>query len=184
MLERVPYESVKFDFFRRQELAAENKHHWGGDKMNKKILMLSGVVLSLFLVIGIAFADTSPVPGSKEDPVVTKSYVDQLMDQLKTYVDDMLSKVGHGGSAELEVVNLNPGEMIILEAGTEIILRAGEATIYSPTPNGLSDVTGGKDMVSGTPIPLNHLLITPRSDGRGVVAKTAAVLMVRGQYSK
>ncbi|MDI6600328.1 MAG: hypothetical protein QME46_00935 [Thermoanaerobacteraceae bacterium] len=152
--------------------------------MKKRILVVAGAVLSLFLVIGVAFADTNPVPGSKEDPVVTKSYVDQALGQIKGYVDDMLSRAGQGGGTELEVVNLNPGEKIILEAGAEIILRAGEATIYSPTPNGLSDVTGGKDLVSGTPIPSNHLLIAPRSDGRGVVAKTAAVFMVRGQYSK
>lgn len=152
--------------------------------MKRGILIVTVVAVSLLLVIGVAFADTDPVPGSKEDPVVTKSYVDQALGQIKSYVDDMLSGAGQGGTSELEVVNLNPGETIILEAGAEIILRAGDATIYSPTPNGLSDVTGGKDLVSGTSVPTNHLLITPRSDGRGVMAKTASVFMVRGQYSK
>lgn len=152
--------------------------------MKRGILITAGIIVSLFLVIGVAFADSSPAPGSKDDPVVTKSYVDQALGQIKNYVDNMVSGAGQGGTSELEVVNLNPGETIVLKAGAEIILRAGQATIYSPTPNGLSDVTGGKDLVSGTSVPANHLLITPRSDGRGVTAKTVSVFMVRGQYSK
>lgn len=152
--------------------------------MKRGILSVTVIAVLLISVMGVSFADTNPVPGSKEDPVVTMSYVDNALEQIKTYVDDMLSGAGQGGTSELEVVNLNPGETIILEAGAEIILRAGEAAIYSPTPNGLSDVTGGKDLVSGTPVPANHLLITPRSDGRGVIAKTSSVFMVRGQYSK
>ncbi len=151
--------------------------------MKKSIMITAGVLISSFLAIGVAFAD-SAAPGSKDDPVVTKSYVDQSLGQIKNYVDSMLSNGGQGGGSELEVVNLNPNEAVILGAGAEIILRAGDAVIYSPTPNGLSDVTGGKDLENGAKVPSNHLLIAPRSDGRGVRAKTVSVFMVRGQYTK
>jgi hypothetical protein len=152
--------------------------------MKKSLLILVGVLLSLSLVVGVAFA-ANPNPGSENDPVVTKSYVDKALSQIKDYVDGLISNGGSQGSGEaFKVVDLKSGDTITLKQGTEIILRAGKAMINSPTSNGLSDVTGGKDLLNGAQMPSNHLLIAPRSDGRSVKAGTTAVFMVRGQYTK
>lgn len=110
---------------------------------------------------GSAVAATTD-PGSDADPVVTKSYVDQF--------------VG------LTVVQIKAGQTLTAEAGAEIILRSGQATVVEMT-NGLADVTEGKDLINGAAVPLNHLLIVPRSDGRGIKASTDGFVMVRGVFA-
>ena len=67
--------------------------------------------------------------------------------------------------------------------GTELILRSGEATaVGNIDGDGVSDVTLGVDLKMGEKINRNHLLIVPRKDGRGIVAKTDSWIMVKGKY--
>ncbi|GGG84335.1 hypothetical protein [Paenibacillus radicis (ex Gao et al. 2016)] len=147
------------------------------------------IALGAVLVVGgfgIGYWNTSTieadgalaVPGSVEDPVVTKSYVDAL-------VGDK-GQEGNTGGDKLEVVTVPNGKTLIANEGTEVIVRAGKAVAYSPDSNGLADVTGGKDVFKGAPIPANHLIIFPRA-GRGITTdpgftKTLTVL-VRGGYT-
>lgn len=105
---------------------------------------------------------TGPQPGSDQDPVVTKSYVDQF--------------------TTLQVVSLTKGQQLEADAGAEIILRAGKATAVA-TAGGVADLTAGKDLKTGDPIVANHLLLIPRTDGRGLKAGTDLVLVIRGTYS-
>jgi len=124
-------------------------------------------------------ADSSK-PGSIDDPLVTKSYVDQL-----------LAGGGAGGGSgaaagiKTEVVIINPGEVLLAKAGTQFVLRAGKGVAYSSDANGISDVTDGKDILSGQPVANNHLLIFPR-DGRGVMpdpkANAPLTVLVIGSY--
>jgi hypothetical protein len=124
-------------------------------------------------------ADSSK-PGSIDDPLVTKSYVDQL-----------LAGGGAGGGSgaaagiKTEVVIINPGEVLLAKAGTQFVLRAGKGVAYSSDANGISDVTDGKDILSGQPVANNHLLIFPR-DGRGVMpdpkANAPLTVLVMGNY--
>lgn len=76
------------------------------------------------------------------------------------------------------------GTRIIADAGTEIILRYsnGQTTAIASNLGGLSDVTGGYDIQNGQAIPANHLLIIPRSDGRGVTIASHSIFMIRGSY--
>ncbi|HPU17585.1 MAG TPA: hypothetical protein PLZ27_02825, partial [Bacillota bacterium] len=60
------------------------------------------------------------------------------------------------------------------------------ATVVSPFANqGISDNTLGTDLLNGTAIALNHLLLIPRGgDGRGIkITSTGAFVMVRGEYT-
>lgn len=124
-------------------------------------------------------ADSSK-PGTIDDPLVTKSYVDKL-----------LAEGGGGGGQgtaigiKTEVVTVNPGEVLLAKAGAQFVLRAGKGVAYSSDANGISDVTDGKDIKSGQPVKNNHLLIFPR-DGRGVMPdpKTGRSLtvLVMGGY--
>jgi hypothetical protein len=77
------------------------------------------------------------------------------------------------------------GTNLIGDAGTEIILRYSSSSTNAITSDlgGLSDITAGVDLANGEAIPKNHLLIIPRSDGRGVSVNEYAIFMVRGSYT-
>ena len=129
---------------------------------------MAGVILALLLAAGGFFAGraagaATTDPGSDADPLVSKSYVDQY--------------------TQLQVVQLKAGQTLTAEAGAEIILRAGQATAVETGGAGLSDVTGASDLRNGDKVPANHLLIVPRTDGRGIAAQTDCWVVVRGVFT-
>jgi len=73
------------------------------------------------------------------------------------------------------------GSTLIGEAGAEFILRSGTATAVTG-PDGMVNVTAGRDIVNGNNIPTNNLLLVPRSDGRGFYADTDVWVMIKGGY--
>lgn len=119
-------------------------------------------------------------PGSQSDPIVTKSYIDEVIANLKQYID---SHSNTKGSNNFELVYLTTGEKLIAGAGTEIILRSGQATAIVGDLGGLSDITAGKDLAKDENVPLNHLLIVPRDDNRGIYSKRDnTIALVKGVY--
>lgn len=150
----------------------------------KKTTAALGIALAL-AATGMAYSE----PGTESDPLISLSYLEEKLDELKDYID---TKVGSSGTQtpsipsgnSLVVVELFNGQMLIGDAGSEIILRSGSATAITSALGGLSDVTSGTDIAEGKPIPANHLLIIPRSDGRGIfVTKNSTFVMVRGGYT-
>ena len=147
-------------------------------------------ILGLILITGIAFwvgtsIDTkadSAKPGSIDDPLVTKSYVDSLLAGGGAAIGG--SRAPAAG-IKTEVVTVNPGELLLAKAGAQFVPRAGKGVAYSSDANGISDVTDGKDILSGQPVTNNHLLIFPR-DGRGVMpdpnANGPLTVLVMGEY--
>ena len=133
----------------------------------RKNLLFAGTLLVLGVFLGWfgkGFAAGDPaLPGSEQDPLVSRSYVDAKM--------------------QMVVVEVPAGKRLIGVAGTEIIVRSGSATAIDTLLGGLSDVTEGKDLKNGDAAPANHLLIVPRDDGRGIAASTPLFVMVRGSYS-
>lgn len=110
--------------------------------------------------------------------------IDNLLQEnteLKAQIEELEGKTG-GSGASLEVIHLTKGEILTCSAGTEIIFRSGKANAIASGLGGLSDVTGAVDIKSGENIPLNHLLIVPRSDGRGAIIIEDAYIMIRGEY--
>lgn len=143
-------------------------------KTRKSFIALGAAVV--LLGSSVVFSE----PGTENDPLVTLSYVNRSIDQIKTYIDE---KVTSGGNSyELEVLELSSGQFLIAKSGTEIILRAGKATAVASNLGGLTDITAGVDLSMGVDIPSNHLLIIPRDDGRGAYCTTDAVFMVRGDF--
>lgn len=144
---------------------------------------LAGVV-SVIIVNSTAEADSSTTPGSADDPVVTKSYVDQKIAELARGGGGNPS-VGSGTIAPLEVVVVPLGKTIIVKAGGELVVRSGKAIAVSSDVNGLSDMTDGVDIAPGKPVGNNHLILFPR-DGRGVThepkSKSDLIVLVRGGY--
>lgn len=115
------------------------------------------------------------MPGSANDPIVTKSYVDEAIRKLGA------SGIG-GGQADLNVLTLNDGERLVVNGGTEIILRTGKAVVISDSAEGASDLTDGVDLRPDRDVPRNHLLLFPR-DNRGIKAQGNVIVLVRGAYS-
>lgn len=129
-------------------------------------------------------------PGASDDPLISKSYIEnQLMPQIKQYIESRLAEVGGGGGAaavtadKFNVVNASAGQQIICSAGTELILRMGSASVIATEKGGIADTTDGFDLADGTFMPSNHLLIVPVSDGRGVRATTDIIVMIKGGYT-
>jgi len=101
-------------------------------------------------------------PGSEADPLVTKSYVDQY--------------------AQVRILNIPEGKFLKPNLGTEIILRAGEIKMIAGPGGGFADLTVGEELEDGAKPNKNHLLMTPRADGRGFKTLTTSVIIVRGGY--
>lgn len=146
-------------------------------------------------------------PGSSEDPVVTKSYVDEqiqralngeavggssttnaTIEELKRRIAELEEQLANGGasaSVPYAVVRLKAGHMLLGDTGTEFIVRTGQAYVHSTPENGVPDVTDGVDLKLDTLIPKNHLLMIPR-EGRGVKVKADypndVYVTIKGNY--
>jgi hypothetical protein len=150
----------------------------------KRTTAALGIALAL-AATGMAYSE----PGTESDPLISLSYLEERLDELKDYIDSKVASNGeqipsNPSDNSLVVVELFNGQMLIGDAGSEIILRSGSATAITSPSGGLSDVTAGTDITEGKPIPANHLLIIPRSDGRGIfVTKNSTFVMVRGGYT-
>jgi len=176
-------------------------------KVLPKILILIGAVgvgLGLGSILSTnAESVKAGNPGSIDDPIVTKGYVDQQVQQLvkaelakQTMSEDKLQKMlddfrkemaaNKGGGTSLEVITLKVGQKLIVAEGAEIIVRAGKAVAYSADGSGLSDLTEGSEIANGKPVEKNHLILAPR-EGRGVTPdpkqKNGVTALVRGNYA-
>lgn len=139
----------------------------------KKVVAGLVIVISIF-ALTVAAAAAVSTPGSESDPVVTKSYVDSQIAEIKS----------SGVSSDTyKVVSLTAGQKMLGKAGAEIILRSGEATALDNGANGVSDITTGSDLMTGNAVGQNHLLLIPKDDGRGIQAITEVYVMVRGSYT-
>lgn len=146
-----------------------------------KLLKLFMVIMAVAVFSIFALNADADImePGSESDPLVTKSYVDKVLFNLKQYVDS-----NSGGSASFEIVYMEQGQQVMGDKGTEIILRSGMAIVVDSGNGGLADITEGKDIISGENVMQNHLLIVPRDDGRGIKAENNNVVMlVKGDYT-
>lgn len=165
----------------------------------KKVHILLIVIAATFLVYGVVNAVT-PAPGSPEDPLIPKSYLDnqllvltQEINSLREEVAALKNSAGTGaaGDALFKVLTLSANQQLIAGEGTEIVLRGGAATAISGAKgDGLADVTAGlgtaHDLKTGDKIPVNHLLIVARDDGRGIkvenVENNTVYVLVKGPY--
>lgn len=161
--------------------------------MKKKVIrsLVAVVLVGAGVWVGVNFASpleaesNALTPGSVEDPVVTKSYV-----------DEQLAKLGGGTpgggtttpvvDTALEVVTVPAGKTLMAGQGTEVIVRVGKAIAYSSDASGIADLTGGTDLTKGKAVPTNHLLLFPR-EGRGILPdpnqKNGLTVLVKGKYS-
>ncbi len=181
-------------------------------KLRKTIVTAICAVVITVITSGGSAEASSVTPGSAGDPLVTQSYVDEKYNALYNQIasqslgaassggvmtseqrNDIIAEVltqieqtyGSDGAEDMlyTPVFANNGQIILGGEGTEIILRSGTAAGYVQGLNGLSDITTGMDIMGSVPVSLNHLLIVPRDDGRGVRATSDAWFLIKGPYT-
>lgn len=134
------------------------------------------VLFSAAAALGFSgLAGAASEPGSTDDPLVTRSFVEK-------YVRDSMEKLipSGGGSLEWSVAELKADEEFIGKAGTEFIVRGGQAVVVDPSGSGIPDLTTGKNVLAGQVAENNHLFSIPRADGRGIKAVKQTIIMYRG----
>lgn len=159
-----------------------SKMKWLGASAVLAVGIITGSLVGNALSVGTS----SVTPGTVNDPVVTKSYVDQQLAALTGGSTGGGTGTGTpSASVTLEVVTVPTDRILMVNAGSEVVIRAGKAVAYSSDSNGISDVTAGIDIKSGSAVPSNHLIWFPR-DGRGIQAApsatTSLTVLVKGSY--
>lgn len=170
---------------------------------NKRIIV---ILLVLTLTLSWVFVSIAVEPGSNDDPLISLSYFENRIkalqeevtnniteavmskfNELKLSIETSLNEIKEKGisdPAQFEVVSLKENNILICDAGTEIIIRSGRCVAIASTSGGISDVTEGKDLSNDEEITNNHLLIIPRSDGRGIKCNIEGAVMIKGTYTK
>ena len=154
---------------------------------NRILVIVSFTLILIFAVITVNIVLAEP--GGENDPIVSLSYIQEtVIPELKAYVDSKIASVGGNSGGEVsspsfKVVEISQGQTLTADAGTELILRMGSATVIATEKGGLADTTAGYDLPNAVAMPSNHLLIVPLADGRGLVAQTDIIVMVKGGYS-
>ncbi len=138
--------------------------------MSRKRFLVTVLVIALTLCMAVTYLVYAQ-PGTDSDPVISLSYLKSVF---KPEVKEELT---------FKVVNVGAGQALICDGGTELILRMGTANAIATTKGGLADVTAGYDVSDGAVISGNHHLIVPLGDGRGAMAVTDCIFMIKGTYT-
>lgn len=111
-------------------------------------------------------------PGSVNDPLITKSYLDSYM-----------SNLGVSDKAEsgYKKVTLAKGKTIVGQEGTEILLYSGSANAYAKS-SVLVNVTMGEAVNDGMSLGKYCVYLCPDADS-GITAMSDIVIFVKGGYS-
>lgn len=180
------------------------------NKKNIVTLALSLVAILAILLTGESL-QAALQPGGIEDPLVTRSYVDSRIEELTNRIavlEQMLQGAAPpvaggqqvnmaeimaqvdarlagfaatGGVVPFTIHQVEAGQRIFFEAGAEYIVRVGTAVALAG-PNGHIDVTAARDIQHGEIIGLNHLILIPQTDGRGVQFNTIGWIMIKGGF--
>ena len=180
-----------------------------GEELMQKLVKIIGLMAIIFAFYFAFYLGTtigngyslSAQPGTHNDPLVSRSYVNNRISELEAQIallsaallnleaaglplDTAMPPVASGPAPQrevFEVVRAEAGTILVGGASTEIILRSGEATVLAAY-NGLANVTTGVDVMNGQAVSLNHLLIVPQGDGRGLRFHAVSHVMVKGDY--
>ena len=158
----------------------------------KHLLILAAAALILAMSFMAVTYGVDSAPGTESNPLVTKSYMDIAVNSVKDSVERLESRIASLEKADgaqsiapatWDVIEVKGGKSVLGGEGTEIVLRSGKAVAVDNGANGVSDLTAGADLMGGTAITPNHLLLVPRDDGRGIKCENTCWVMVLGEYT-
>ena len=177
--------------------------------MLKFKLFAAALAFSLVLALPLFFSSSIPVSGaepsagSADDPLVTLSYINKVFrpqieqsiaEKLKDFAPAANSAppvqntyiMSAGASVSYVTLELTKGQKLrVKEGALEFILRPGSGAVVISNfqTQGVADLTTGEELLHGQSLPINHMLLIPRNDGRGIsVTSVIAYVMVRGDY--
>ena len=138
-------------------------------------VLLVAVALLMGAAVGIG------VRGATQDDSTVLVSLDYIESVLKPWVKEQTN----GSDGSYTVVYLTKGQRLLAEDSLELVVRSGTVNAVSPFANqGLSDMTAGAELLNGNRVPVNHQVMVPRGDGRGIiVASSESYVMVRGPYT-
>ena len=162
---------------------------------NKRIVIISSLTTLTLLTGAVIAAD----PGSSGDPLITLSYFEQQLDELKEDLTKLVETKEDTKNDKEEIIeskpqeidtsafifkieNLKAGSTLKCGEGTEFIIRTGEMKAVASASGGLSDVTEGTNIDGDKIVPKNHHIVVPRDDGRGLSVVTGGTIMIKGNY--
>lgn len=132
---------------------------------NKKMLIT--LLLVAFVIFGAGFAvgAVTAEPGSNEDPLITKSYLD-------TRIAEFNKDIGY------QKITVSKGRSLACVAGTQIIMTSGTAKANAA----LMDTTTGKKTSKSKKLTKNHSLLVTK-DNTTIKASGSCVVYVLGNYT-
>lgn len=171
----------------------------GQNKLKQNMTIAMGLA---FMVGAVVVASSSA--GGEEDPLVTKSYLEQTVTpalkveavsgveaqleritaELEAEVAEIraqLDSVGVGGG-QYRVVSLSAGQTLSLDLGTQVVLRVGDATVHSGSFPALINLTSGSSLSTGEQLVENHLYVASIADRTISTSKEDTKLLVYGGY--
>lgn len=154
--------------------------------MKKRLLICAAVAV---LILGGAGVYAATSYGSQSDPLITKSYLDQVLtpdmeERFQAELDAALSAFeGQASGDEFTVLTLTQGQKLTCGVGCEIMLRIGTAKATGADYPVLVDTTNADSVSDGTALTVNHLyMVTIKGNGITATAATVKVL-VKGDYT-
>ncbi len=173
------------------------------DPTNDAVVMVSGLMKYTEETIKPAIQNSiteqlKPVLTELEDTKTKLASAQEKLTALEAQNAALSQKIDQGltstpaAANTWEVIYLTTGQKLLATSPCAIILRAGAAVVVSPfngqdgsSPQGISDLTAGMDLLADTPLTANHHLLVPRgNDGRGIqiTSEGGAYIMVQGGY--
>ena len=160
----------------------------------KKFIAIAAAA-ALALTIGVVTVVATQ--GDKDDPLVTRSYLEKVVTpQLEKLVDEAVKKNSEELSKQLDIAitsyetrvdeklaqagavfqskELSSGESYTTDSGRELLLVSGSATAVGQ----LVDTTAGGTVSNGGRLSVGHLYVTAGADG-GMKANNSVTMMVR-----
>lgn len=137
--------------------------------MNRKkiSLIICAVLLAALLGGGVVYAKTAAA-GSREDPLVTLSYLEEVF---------------RGEVSGFSKVTLSRGQRLEGGRGCQVMLRIGSCAADGSDEPVLVDTTDAREVSDGSALVKNHLYMIT-IPGNGVVAsENNTVLLVSGTYT-
>lgn len=157
--------------------------------MTKRRMLAIIIGLALLLAAGITAYAVTTGYGSREDPLITKSYLDEVVQPelektVQAELEKALSEV-KSGSGEFTLLTLRNGQTVTCAVGTEILPRFGtvKAYAYDSADVALVDTTNASAVMGGTALSTNHLyMVTILGNGFTAGADNTKVL-ISGTYT-
>lgn len=148
-----------------------------------KVKMRGLVIILTVLVIAGATVYAVSNYGSQSDPLITKSYLDKVLQpkleaELDTQLKSAEDRMRGSTPGEFTELSLSSGQNLRCSAGGEFLLCSGSAKALGS----LADTTAGSSVADGGSLTANHLYMSAEDSG-GLSASGSVTVLVSGSYS-